>query len=162
MKKAITVALAMAACVHSPAQAHKEWVHQYMVKEAYLFLRNLIGPVPVLEGSVGLNYHGIGTENVVFDTRFPQVGVGAWREDNEDLVYGLGTSAGNGVTPSITHFWKADRGDNARSLQYSIDPNSTVPNAWEKARAYLFSQDRDGHASRVLQRILFPRSNYGP
>jgi hypothetical protein len=126
-----------------PSHAHKEWVHQYMVQQAYLFMENQIGPVPLIKNSVGLNssngpFRGAGQ---AYFLDFPQIAGGAWREDVDDWVYGYTTNPNNGNTPSITHFWTADGGDDVRTVNNGF---TYYANAWEKARVYLFCRDRNG------------------
>ncbi|MFD2784878.1 T9SS type A sorting domain-containing protein [Hymenobacter rubripertinctus] len=125
-----------------PAFAHKEWVHQYMVQQSYLYLEQQIGPVPALRDAIGLNFRGRGLDSRPFNNSYP-IGIGAWREDSEDPVYGYGGT--RGFTPSITHFWDADNpNENYESTPLNIGYTSKAPNAWEKARVYLFCQDRNG------------------
>jgi hypothetical protein len=126
-----------------PANAHKEWVHQHMVKQAYQFLQNQIGDIPVLRYAIGPDYYGKGSDDRPFNSGYP-ISVGAWREDSDDPVYGYGFGSG-GFTPSITHFWDADNpNENYESTPLNITGSSKAPNAWEKARIYLFCQDRNG------------------
>ncbi|GAA3941520.1 T9SS type A sorting domain-containing protein [Hymenobacter algoricola] len=140
MKK-LLLALLVALGATNPLYAHKEWVHQHMVKEAYKFLENSVGPIPLFRNSV--NFHGSGDNSNPFNPSYPQIAIGAWREDMEDIVYHYDLGQG-GFTPSITHFWKADYGDNYESAPLNIGYTSKAPNAWEKARVYLFSQDHNG------------------
>lgn len=128
-----------------PAEAHKEWVHQYMVQQAYLFLQNQLGPVPALQTAIGLGFHGAGVENI--ERPDNQISIGAWREDVDDWVYGYNSNYSDGATPSITHFWKADGGDEEQSI---FLPQSTssghiynqyYENAWQKARILLFCRN---------------------
>ncbi|GAA3952283.1 hypothetical protein GCM10022406_37560 [Hymenobacter algoricola] len=136
-----------------PASAHKEWVHQHMVKEAYLYLEQQIGAIPTLRNAIGFGFHGRGNDAQPFNTSYP-IGVGAWREDVEDPVYGY-TLGLNTLTPSITHFWDADRADeNYESVPLNANGSSMAPNAWEKARVYLFCQDRNGMHDVTIPYIM--------
>jgi hypothetical protein len=85
--------------------AHHEWVHQYQVKQAYLLLKNQIGnDIPELSDYIGLSASGAGAR--MWNEGL--VSVGAWREDLEDIVWEVG-DFNCGYTPSITHFWDADK-----------------------------------------------------
>ncbi|TGE16959.1 hypothetical protein [Hymenobacter elongatus] len=143
MKKLLSLGLLCLGLGHTPAFAHKEWVHQYMVKQSYLYLEQQIGAIPALRNAIGLNYHGKGNDAQPFNTSYP-IGIGAWREDTEDPVYGYRLGV-NSSTPSITHFWDADNpNENYESVPLNVNGSSKAPNAWEKARVYLFCQDRNG------------------
>ena len=61
------------------------------------------------------------------------VAVGAAVEDQDDPVYGYNTL--NGFTPSVTHFWLPDNGDDERHTMGIVD---NCENLWMKARIYLF------------------------
>jgi hypothetical protein len=62
--------------------AHKEWVHQYQVKQAYLLLQAQLGQdLPAMSEFVGLNAEGPGT----MKWRTRSIVAGAWREDMEDV-----------------------------------------------------------------------------
>lgn len=120
--------------------AHKEWVHQYLTQQGYLFLQYQIGDIPSLRDAIGLDYHGTGDATNPWLSNYP-LGVGTWREDIDDPVYGYGLW--NGGTASLTHFWKADDGENAgsyiRADIYGLGTKSgTYENAWQKAQIYLF------------------------
>jgi len=106
VKRSILV-LALVLFFVKPILAHKEWVHQYLVKEAYWYLENKIGlQIPDLKNHIGLDVLGP-TESLS-----PYIATGAWREYTEDIVYRYG-GWGNGWSPSCTHFWSADGGFNA-------------------------------------------------
>lgn len=113
--------------------AHKEWVHQYIVREAYRYLElKLSMTYPDFKNHIGFNFDGYGNDNDPWATGY--IGVASWREDKDDPVWGYGT-AFNGWTASSTHFWNADFGDNVLT---PISLSSGVPNAYTKARIYLF------------------------
>lgn len=127
------------------ANAHKEWVHQYIGQEAFRFLEMEVGDVWQLRWSLGIDYNGPGND---FHGRgvdaqpwqvFPPTALGLWREDLEDVVYGHDIwDAGD---PSSTHFWNADNGEWA-STHISMFPyNIHVQNAWEKAHVFLFGDN---------------------
>ncbi|NVO85885.1 T9SS type A sorting domain-containing protein [Hymenobacter terrestris] len=131
-----------------PALAHKEWVHQYLVRQAYQYLENSIGPIPVLSRGVGMTYGNNffpGEDYRPFNTGVP-IAIGAWREDLEDVVYQYKPYrfdweqiAVNDATTSITHFWRADSGDDDR-LDLGLVNGKTYENAWMKARVLLFCE----------------------
>lgn len=116
--------------------SHKEWVHQYLTKEAYYFLAaqpQFLDGIPALRDAIGLTFHGKGDDDDPWHSQFP-IGVGAWREDSDDPIYNY--FLWNGGTCSITHFWKADEGENSRTKGFNTE--STYENAWTKAKLYLF------------------------
>lgn len=113
--------------------AHKEWVHQYLVWEAYKFLEYELGyEITDFKNHVGLNYYGRGDDNYPWSTGY--IGVAAWREDLEDVIWLYGSFA-NGWDPSSTHFWKADEGDDVLT---PIPLSGDAENAYYKARIFLF------------------------
>ena len=123
------------------AAAHKEPVHQYIVREGYELLRTTYGQeIPELSQSIGL-----ADPSAVGDSAWQMgfVTTGAWREDAEDVVYHYDILLGlNYALTSITHFWSADRGDDAANMirlqieQPPLPPVSTdigpYPNAFSK------------------------------
>ncbi|TGE21093.1 T9SS type A sorting domain-containing protein [Hymenobacter metallicola] len=155
MKKSLSIGVTLCLWLSQlPAFAHKEWVHQHMVKESYLFLEQQLGRIDVLRDAVGLSFHGPGNSAQPFNNICP-IGVGAWREDLEDPVYGYTLSV-NTSTPSITHFWDADNWDeDHESMNLNVNGSSLAPNAWEKARVYLFCQDRNGSHDLTIPFALY-------
>ncbi len=146
--------------------AHREWVHQYLVGEGVKFLEANAGSLHAINiqdlanlknqifYSDGTLYTGHGSNHHPWDdSEGKYVALGAYREDIDDPIwyYGYGgtigtviTLGGNDVTPSITHFWKADNGDDET---HNISVGNTVikanaQNAWTKARAYLFGTEK--------------------
>jgi len=109
------------------AFAHKQHVHQYIVSEAYFLLmqkaNNNILELPLHIGSVSSIYAA--------DSAWqrPYVTTGAWREDEEDVVFGYDQSPfppiQNYALVSITHFWDADDGDLTKNMF-----RLTVENPW--------------------------------
>lgn len=119
------------------SMAHKEWVHQYIVKQGYLFLESELGfQIPDLRNRIGLNFYGKGSDNDPWGTGL--IGVAAWREDLEDPIWGYG-GLFQGWTPSSTHFWIADLDDDART---PIPLSTAAFNAFYKAKIYLFGGHR--------------------
>ena len=150
MKKFILLCC-LALCFEQPLLAHKEWVHQYLVQEAYKFLEAEIGTVPCLKSQCGIdyngpgdNFYGYGVNDHYWYSNLPQVAMGSWREDLEDPVW-LYNDLFNGANASSSHFWVADNGDNYQTQLTVLAVTYTVHNAWEKANAYLFngSQSED-------------------
>ena len=106
---------------------HKEFVHQYIcVQAAKIFGENLFGE----SGSEGKNYLFIGNH-----WRGEKEGTticgGAWDEDHRDLVYG-----DIPLSVALTHFWDADRGDDAGSWFFGFPGLKHLPNAYQKAVAF--------------------------
>lgn len=153
MKKINLILILMSLLINKKVLAHKEWVHQYITKQGYLFLEDQVGIIPDLKDAIGLTYHGVGDVNNPWLSTYP-IGVGTWREDIDDPVYGYNTY--NAGTASVTHFWKADQGDEAWS-DISADifdvgtKSGTYENAWQKARIYLFG----GHKLILKGRIPY-------
>ena len=128
------------------AFAHDTPVHQYIVKQAYYFLENEKGPIPELRDRIGLSFVGSGDDDDPWQTGY--IGVGAMREDLEDPLWGYGDLF-EGWTPTSTHFWDADNGDDVLT---PIPGSPDAFNAYYKARTYLFG----GH------RIFFQKYSIDP
>ena len=118
--------------------AHKQWVHQYIVKEGYRLLANSVGPIPEMDQHIGdttAYYQGSRRWQLPFIT------TGAWREDEEDVVYGYELTHNPPIIlSSISHFWDADSGDLAQNtFQIPIPPYSIGPyeNAYQKLRSFV-------------------------
>jgi len=140
------ILLILVAGISQSAFSHKEWVHQYQVKQAYLLLKNQLGgDIPQMSQFVGMDVSGPG--NASWRTR--SIVAGAWREDIDDVVWHVGEC--NGCVPppcgfiaSSTHFWDADAGDNS-----TFD----VPGDWSWCGGI-------GNAYQKALRLLWP-STYG-
>jgi hypothetical protein len=127
--------------------AHKQHTHQYITIEAYKLLeRTLMKRFPAIYNNLGAFEQNIGTAPWLEG----KIVTGAWREDNEDVVYlysmantpsGMLTNLlsqwvelfndNNEWFSSVTHFWDPDQGDLADSEIQSIG-TITVPNAYQK------------------------------
>ncbi len=88
--------------------AHQQHVHQYLTQEGYKLLKNYIG------GDITqmLSHLGNGPVGPIWTNG--TLTAGAWREDEEDIVYGyyqVCVGDPTGALIPITHFWDADRGD---------------------------------------------------
>ncbi|MBN8575031.1 MAG: T9SS type A sorting domain-containing protein [Candidatus Kapabacteria bacterium] len=120
--------------------AHQQWVHQYIVQEAYRYLERHIGPIPALKSYVGIDamgnpFFGAGQINRPFEHQHP-LAVGIWQEDEIDAVwryYGLG-----GSTITTTHFWSAQGGDDVMT-DFPALTIGDRENAYLKARIYMFN-----------------------
>ncbi|MFA3782040.1 hypothetical protein ABRY23_03130 [Melioribacteraceae bacterium 4301-Me] len=145
--------------------AHRQHVHQYISVQAYKLLKmQLGGDLRIMKDKIGgldSYYAGSGPFQLGFIT------TGAWREDEEDVVYGYSKSnpptltsfsgsvydfiaAFGGLSPdgfvSSTHFWYADEGDNlqttmrANIIVLGIDNVMlfTIPNAYQKMTAFAY------------------------
>ena len=152
---------------------HKQRVHQYMVREAYKLLKlyNNNQDIPELLNNLGTTHSGgyLGSFPLS-DNGHPWVDgkivAGAFREDEEDVVYGYGDFAGDAsryALASITHFWRSDEGDNNPSyinflpdspeyLQYS----GYFPNAYQKMYVYAYSKLTDKGIHRFMARVRLP------
>ncbi len=111
------------------SHGHAQAVHQYLVREAYNVIRTQIGyDIPVLMDHIGNHEIGI--------THFNPGGllvIGAFREDEEDIVFNYGGPFGWNV--SSTHFWEPDDGDGSK-FQNSI--GEVFENAYYKASMLLY------------------------
>lgn len=121
--------------------------HQYLVKEAYELLKY---EYPEIISS-NMNNH-IGNYETGNRWESQLVTVGAYREDEEDIVYGWG-GLFNGWDPSSTHFWNADAGDDAKIY---IFPND-IENAYQKARVLIYGSDIWNNS-----KIFIEQSGYWP
>jgi hypothetical protein len=97
------------------ALPHAQPVHQYLTQEGCaLLLKSRPGGIPELSSHVGtadLTAVGDGPWQRGLLT------TGAWREDDEDLVYHYDILPGwNYALTSITHFWSADRGNTTENM----------------------------------------------
>ena len=156
MKKLLTIMLAL--LLSSVITAHKQQVHQYLTMEAYKLLKMQLG------GDVRMMKDRLGdwTSYYIGDRAWQRgyITTGAYREDEEDVVYGYSKSSAptitgttgilsdliaglGGITPdpfvSITHFWSADQGDvlstTMRIGVLKVFHNAgtlTVPSAYQK------------------------------
>jgi len=141
----VLIPLLLVVCVWT-AEAHKQPVHQYIAREGYSLLLKAYGhDIPQLSAFIGLadpSYAGDSAWQKGFIT------TGAWREDEEDVVYHYDILPGwNYALTSITHFWAADRGDDDGTmirlqkdlpppLPPLIDDIGPFPNAYTKMTAF--------------------------
>ena len=90
--------------------AHKQPVHHYIAREGYSLLLQRVGyDIPALSAAIGL-----ADPSFAGDSAWQKgyITTGAWREDEEDVVYHYDILPGlNYALTSITHFWDADQGD---------------------------------------------------
>lgn len=111
---------------------HEQVVHQYIVRQAYELLKVQLGndnPIPKLFEHLGYSETGTGA--------FQPGGlivIGAFREDEEDIVYFYGTNTGFYTTN--THFWDPDRGDGEHFCV--IPTNECFENAYQKALKFIY------------------------
>lgn len=97
--------------------AHKEWVHQYIVRQAYLLLENELGTLPQEFSDMFIdsngNFYPYGEPDYPFANAI--IG-GSWVEDLYDPVYSY---CGHGLAyfllgcylASNSHFWVPDNSD---------------------------------------------------
>lgn len=122
--------------VTNKVDAHKEWVHQYIVNQAYLLLENSVPNISSFYNSYFRDTHGnfypLGQPSHHSVT---MVAGGAWEEDSYDIVYGHCGFAPPPFDPcpysSTTHFWNPDGSpyDN-NTLEFTT---GSFENAFEKA-----------------------------
>lgn len=123
--------------------AHKEWVHQYLVYQAYRFLQlTFQKDFPELRSHLAMKkYNGVWGKPILMNhwENTPAISIGVWREDEQDAVYDWG-----GQDASSTHFWKPDEHENAFGLKYNgsiFTHSAELPNAWEKVRMFAFGMN---------------------
>lgn len=103
----------------------EQLVHQHIVREAYQYLKTRLGyDIPVVLNHLGTTEKGTGPFNPG-----GKIVIGAWREDEEDPVYG-------NLWPNVssTHFWNPDQGDGSH---FCNSINQCFPNAYKKALLYI-------------------------
>lgn len=107
--------------------AHDQHVHMYLVEEGYELLKLYInGYYSEMETRIGSDQIGPQWTNGT-------IKAGAWREDEEDIVYG--TRWPSIAFSSVTHFWDADHGDNHPTDLGIIALPDDLPNAYQKIEA---------------------------
>lgn len=103
--------------------AHEQRTHQYIVREAYTLLTQFLGrPIPLMQEALGYEDDGGFVSHWPRNNGYPwidgKIVTGAFREDEEDVMYGYGDGIGD-ITrylwASVTHFWNADGGDKLHS-----------------------------------------------
>jgi hypothetical protein len=116
----------------NPLYAHKEWVHQHIIWEAYKLLRDQVGyDIPEFQNRMVFNNFNSGSESCPWSSG--RIDIAAWREDSEDPLFGFGELF-QGWDASSTHFWNADFGEGHKTPIMFSEP---AYNAWFKARTYL-------------------------
>ncbi len=145
MKKSIILLLMLPLLllINVKSYSHKEWVHQHIVKEAYIFLENEVDEIPELKNYLGINQFGPKDPNGLDWGSFNAITIGAWDEDHTDILwlYGSNWYSLRAIDPSCTHFWVADLGDG----QTNSIPlcGSAMPNAFTKAKHLMFGTKYD-------------------
>lgn len=128
--------------------AHKEWVHQYILKEAYRFLNIKLGkPIPAMYRQIRQYNNGTLNSNDIAQFQgkpaehSPSATIGIFREDNFDAVYGYAGGFPPGKV-SITHFLVPDNGLHRQTeFDFVLGPAFGIrPNAFDKALAYCFGR----------------------
>jgi len=111
----IGATLLLALSSYQLASSHKQHVHQYIAREGYALLVKTYGhDIPQLSALIGPADPSAAGDSA-WQTGL--VTTGAWREDEEDVVYHYDILPGlNYALTSITHFWSADRGDDANNI----------------------------------------------
>jgi len=103
--------------------AHKEWVHQHIVKQAYQLLVNHYDfDLSIIGAHLGSDGPGNGP------WRTGEILTGAWREDMEDFIGNSGSWGGN-------HFWVADISDTQKN--WIVDIGDQI-NAYQKVLKYAY------------------------
>ncbi|GIK60854.1 MAG: hypothetical protein DAHOPDDO_02519 [Ignavibacteriaceae bacterium] len=124
--------------------AHEQRTHQYIVREAYALLTQYLRRnIPIMQAALGFNEDGGFVSHWPGENGNPwiegKIVAGAFREDEEDVMYGYGDGIGDlsrMAWASITHFWNADYGDEYLShLNAPFD--GYYPNALMKLRKYV-------------------------
>ncbi|NCS90492.1 MAG: hypothetical protein GW789_17395 [Ignavibacteria bacterium] len=122
--------LALVYILNCSSFAHKEWVHQHIVYEAYNLLKYGYSiEIPIIEENMGS--FGPGDGKWIHG----EILKGAYREDLEDVVTGVG-AINQGWNPSSTHFGDVDNNDFGNTpITYVW--TSPVINAFNKAYKFI-------------------------
>ncbi len=120
--------------------------HQYVVQQAWQLLK---AEYPQIQYSAMASHVGSSETGGPFTTQ--KIVAGAYREDEEDLVYGNYGLAG--ALTTINHFWSADNGDNSTLYYFPFNRH----NAYQKAMVFINGSDVGGN-----KRILIPESGWWP
>ncbi len=112
--------------------AHKEWVHKYVVIQAYEFLKLHHPSIIYTDFNSRIGDYSVGCSHGPW--QFGNITAGAYREDCEDVMYHTAGIVGQRV--SITHFWDADAGDNSQIELCDLECWS-YDNAYKKALHYI-------------------------
>ena len=119
--------------------AHKEWVHQHLIKEGYKLLYKEFGNIPELAKVCGFDNYGFENFNYEqnideknIDVYVPLITRAVWLEDTDDILYEYDNWF---QTVSGSHFWNADQGDEEQTYIAGIYGNE-ANNAWRIAREY--------------------------
>jgi len=142
MKRKILLLLTFVLLSSAANLAHNQYVHQYITSQAYFLLKKSLN-VDITEMLAHLENGPVGppwSNGTLL--------AGAWREDEEDIVYGYSkinpptltgitgsvydfTTAFGGLNPdgfvSSTHFWYADDGD---ALKTTMTAGIRLPHTW--------------------------------
>jgi|GEM_PF-2450880 len=141
MKRLFTIIIITFISLNS--YAHKQETHQYIVREAYKLLKLYVNtPIINMNEAIGNSENGgyvgfLANGNPWIDGK---VVSGAFREDEEDVIYGYGDGIGDLTRlfwSSVTHFWDADAGDDNDSW-LAAPTNGHYPNAFVKLRKYAY------------------------
>ncbi len=147
MKKLIGLLILIIMCSQI-SFAHGQNTHKYMTVKAYELLVRYFGNIPGMGehiGSTSSYYNG----DYPFQRHF--ITTGAYREDEEDLVFGFDGYLLSGWDididdwlVSITHFWDADDGDTPMNYFVATvppgvhTPLGTFPNSYQKLLKFAY------------------------
>ncbi|MBK8945433.1 MAG: T9SS type A sorting domain-containing protein [Ignavibacteriae bacterium] len=126
---------------------HSQRTHQYAVREAYKLLeKHYRGSVPDIKNNLGNTQTGNFNGHFPLDNGTPwtdgKIVAGAFREDEEDVIYHIGESIGDVsryAWASVSHFWNADDGPNALTNLSFLAGSDPKPNAYQKIMTYATS-----------------------
>lgn len=130
MKKLFLIFLAIS--FNQISFAHKEWVHKYVVIQAYEFLKLHHPSIISTDFNSRIGDYNSGCSFKPWN--FGSITAGSYREDCEDVMYHTAGIVGQRV--SITHFWDADAGDNSQ-IQLCDPTCYSYDNAYQKALNYV-------------------------
>jgi hypothetical protein len=142
---------------HQGAFSHKQPVHQYIAREGYLLLLQSVGhDIPSLSASIGL-----ADPSFAGDSAWQKgyITAGAWREDEEDVVYRYDVLPGL-VYPlsSITHFWDADQGDYTGNIFRLMVDNPPWPPVETDIGPFSNAFDKLMHSAHGGWVLWYPRA----
>lgn len=135
----ITLVIILTLATNVNSYAHKEWVHQHLIKEGYKLLYKEFGNIPELAKVCGFDNYGnetftyernISEKNI--DVNIPLLTRAVWIEDTDDILFEYDDCD---RSTSGAHFWNADQGDEETTYLHGIY-NAEGQNAWSKVRKY--------------------------
>jgi len=115
--------------------SHKQAVHMYITQEGYTLLKNYIGR----DIAEMMNHVNLRDGYVKPIWQNLNIMAGAWREDEEDIVFGYCWQSG--WSASISHFWDSDDGDftqNTFLIESGVGTIGSYRNTYDKLQYFAY------------------------